>query len=455
MPKGFLKHTRQSITESLSKLRQSIVSRVIANKDHFFRGILVGILISILVTAASLLGYLKPHENFVSDLLQSAVRKKAENVALVFITEHEYKEGFQGISPLSRKRLADIVDVLTKLRARVIALDIDLSDSTTDDQYLLSAFDRASASGVSVVVIGSLKNDDSKTAASERAGSGTLPYRDENLMFTNEGHILFDHFDPGDTWRNIGRHSGVVFQLDRDGVFRKAEALYIIDKNKRGTGNSPFLIPSLPVAMAAAYLGVNEEYLTLALSNPVGGLITLNPANDRYHRVQLRIGADGRITPNFIGNYRSFEHTVNVAGLLDDYGPGKPTGMTVFRDKIVLIGGVYDDKDFYMTPLGRMSGMEIIANITQSIISETLISHMNFYKAFIVEILLGTIVSLIFVLTTRFKATIICFITVIPAVAVASVISFASLYYWYDFIPTIAGVVIHGWYKKVEVHRQV
>jgi CHASE2 domain-containing sensor protein len=281
-----------------------------------------------------------------------------------------------------------------------------------------------------------------------------MPYEDENLKFTKEGHILFDHFDPGDQWRDIGLHAGVVFRLDRDGVFRKAEVLYAIGK-ERGSEILTLSIPSLPVAMAAAYLGIDEANLTLALSNPMGGVITLNPANDRYHRVHLRIGTDGRITPNFIGNYQNFDYTVNVTGLLNDYGTGDAPGMTVFKDKIVLIGGVYDDKDFYLTPIGRMSGMEIMANITQSIISEKVITHMYFYKAFIVEILLGVIVSLIFVLTTRLRATVICFIAVIPAVAVASVISFASLYYWFDFIPTIAGVVLHGWYKKVEVHRQV
>jgi CHASE2 domain-containing sensor protein len=455
MPKSFLQHIRQSFTESLSKLSQSVVARVSANKGHLLGGFLVGVLISLLVTAASLLGYLKPHENFVTDILQSAGKKKAENVALVFITEREYKAGFQGISPLSRKRLAEIVDVLTKLNARVIALDIDISDMTPDDQYLLSAFDRASSSGVSVVIIGSLKNEKINPVASERASSETLPYRDENLKFTKEGFILFDHFDPGDPWRDIGINTGVVFRLDQDGVFRKAEAFYVIDENKHGSDNSPFPLPSLPIAMAAAYLGIDEASMTLALSNPVGGVISLNTAKDRYKTIQLRIDKDGRITPNFIGNYQNFDHTVNLSGLLDDYGPGKTPGMTVFKGKIVLIGGVYDEKDFHMTPVGRMSGMEIMANITQSIISENLITHMNFYKAFIVEILLGAVVSFIFVLTTRFRATLICFMMVLPAVTVASVISFSSFYYWFDFIPTIAGVVLHGWFKKVEVHRSV
>jgi CHASE2 domain-containing sensor protein len=446
MPRNLPLHIHQSIRKSLSKLYQAIVTRVSINRDHLLRGILVGVIISILVTSASLLGHLKPQENLITDFLQSAIEKKTENVALLFITDNEYKAGFQGTSPLSRKRLAEIVDVLIKLKSRVIALDIDLSDATSDDQYLVAAFNRAVSSGVSIVTIGNLKNDDIKSHAAEKISGETSPYEDENLRFTQDGSIQFDDFDPGDPWRDIALNAGIVFRLDRDGVFRRAEALYL--------ASSPAVpIPSLPVAMAAAYLGFNNERLSYALSNRTGGIIVLNPADGRHHGVIIRLAGDGRITPNFIGNYQNFDHSANIAGLLEDYSPGKPPGMTVYKDKIVLIGGVYDVKDFYMTPVGRMSGMEIIANITQNIVSENLITHVNFFKAFIMEILLGAIASFMFVLTTRVRATLICFLTIIPAVAAASIISFSSLYYWFDFVPTIAGVVIHGWAKKVDIHR--
>jgi len=59
-------------------------------------------------------------------------------------------------------------------------------------------------------------------------------------------------------------------------------------------------------------------------------------------------------------------------------------------------------------------------------------------------------VSLMFILTSRIWATIICFITLIPLVATASLLSFKSSYYWFDFIPAVSGVMIHGWVSKVE-----
>ena len=130
--------------------------------------------------------------------------------------------------------------------------------------------------------------------------------------------------------------------------------------------------------------------------------------------------------------------------------PEKSGGVTIFRDKIVFVGGTYDKKDFYLTPVGRISGMEVLANITQSIISGNLITQANFWKAFAIQVILGAIIALIFILTPRFWATLICFLTLVPMVATASILSFSNSYYWVNFIPTVAGVMLHGWVKKAE-----
>jgi CHASE2 domain-containing sensor protein len=118
--------------------------------------------------------------------------------------------------------------------------------------------------------------------------------------------------------------------------------------------------------------------------------------------------------------------------------------MTIFRDKIVIIGGTFDKKDFYLTPIGRMSGMEILANITQSIISGSLITPTSFWKAFAIQVVLGIAVALIFILFSRFWATVICLLALIPGVAVASILSFSPSHYWFDFVPTIGGVMLYG-----------
>jgi CHASE2 domain-containing sensor protein len=150
------------------------------------------------------------------------------------------------------------------------------------------------------------------------------------------------------------------------------------------------------------------------------------------------------LIPNFIGNYEYFDREVNLKGLLEEYGSSKAEINTIFRDKIVIVGGTFDKKDFYLTPVGRMAGMEILANITQSIISGSLITPTSFWKAFITEGILGIAVALIFILFSRLWATLICLLALIPAVAIASLLSFSSSHYWFDFVPTIGGVMLYG-----------
>jgi CHASE2 domain-containing sensor protein len=394
------------------------------------------------------LGHFKQYENLLTDFLQSITYKKAKDVTLLFITEDEYKRGFNSISPLSRERLADTIEMLVKLKARVIALDIDISDSTSEDHKLSDVLARASTAGVPVIVTGNFTKIDEQDPSVDNPHL-ERPYAEERLSFTEDGFVLFADVGPGRQWIGKVMYGGVDFRLDPDGILRRAEPLYMIKDASYKNSQRP--IPSLPVTVAAAYLGMSEKDLENALSNIHDNNITLSGKGNHYqHDIYIHIGRDGRITPNFIGNYEHFDREVSLTRLFEDYGPGKAEGMTIFRDKVVIIGGTYDKKDFYMTPVGMMSGMEILANITQNILSHNLITHTNRWKAFAIEVFLGTLVALAFILMSRFWATVICLVSLMPVVTAASIISFAASYYWFDFIPTISGVVLHGWISKTE-----
>jgi CHASE2 domain-containing sensor protein len=156
------------------------------------------------------------------------------------------------------------------------------------------------------------------------------------------------------------------------------------------------------------------------------------------------------VIPNFIGNYEYFNREINLQRLLEEYRSNEVEGETIFKDKIVIIGGTFDKTDFHMTPVGRMSGMEILANITQSIISGSLITPTSFWKAFVIQVILGIAVAFIFILFSRFWATLICLVALVPSVVMASLWSFSSSHYWFDFFPTIAGVMLYGRIIKAE-----
>jgi CHASE2 domain-containing sensor protein len=252
-------------------------------------------------------------------------------------------------------------------------------------------------------------------------------------------------------WADKVIYGETFFRLDNDWVFRIAESFYLVKNNDSG-GKRPYLpVPSFPVAVAAAYQGMSQDALTEALLNIKDNKITLsNQRKDRRENIYIHLVRGNRFIPNFIGNYEHFDREVNLTHLLEAYGSEKVERQTIFKGKIVIIGGTFDKKDFHMTPVGWMSGMEILANITQSIINGSLITPASFWKAFIMQVILGIAVALIFIFFSRRWATLLCLLALVPGVAIASLWSFSSSHYWFDFVPTIFGVMLYGQISRAE-----
>ena len=439
--------TRRAATP-ITKL---LFEKVSAYRGYFLRAILIGLAISVVVTALARIGYFKPYQNPLTNLLHFITQKKAHQVVLLFITEEEYKQGFHGISPLSRARLAEIVNVMVKLKAKVIALDVDISDPSSEDRKLSDAMSHASAAGVPIVVVGNLTAIQEKPKASEDSFLDLRPYKDEKLHTTEDGFMLFEDLSPGSQWMDKAIYGGNFFRLDTDRVFRMAEGFYMI-KNKGLKYNLPYLpVPSFPVAVAAAYCGISQEALLEALLNVHDNKVTFsNWRGGHRDDIYIHLVRGNRLIPNFIGNYEHFDREVNLTGFLDEYRSNDVERETIFKDKIVIVGGTFDKKDFYMTPVGRMAGMEILANITQSILNGSLITPASFWKAFVIQVVLGIAVALIFIFFSRFWATLICLLGLVPGVAIASLWSFSSSHYWFDFVPTIGGVMLYGQIIKAE-----
>jgi hypothetical protein len=100
---NFFVFTKSVVTSAVKFIFQGVS----AYRGYFLRAILIGLAISITVTTLARIGYFKSYQNPLSNLLHFVTQKKAPDVALLFITEEEYKKGFHGVSPLSRGRLAE------------------------------------------------------------------------------------------------------------------------------------------------------------------------------------------------------------------------------------------------------------------------------------------------------------------------------------------------------------
>lgn len=423
------------------------------NRRHLARGVFVGFLISIFISLLTVLGHFRPYENPFTAALQSIFTKKAEDIVLLFITEGEYKNGFNGISPLSRIRLSRIIDQLVALKAKVIALDIDLSDQTNEDRILAESFRRASDKGIRIVLPAILNHYAGEQAHGPQKDLESLsPYPPEEGVKNDEG---FDIYKPPALLRAFQEptfQGGSIFSLDRDGIFRNACAFYLIKDDPFDRSSLYRTVPSFPLAMAAAYIGISQNELAVALRPSAKHVITITADQTAPpKKISFHYRKTGNITPTLIGNYEHFNRDIEIDQLIADDYNGTWRSDTIFTNKLVLLGGTFDKRDFYHTPLGRMSGMEINANIAQSILNGTLISHLSLWKAFVIEILIGFIVACIFVFSaSALKASIICTILVMPVIVGASILTFATSYYWFDFIPIYAGVMLHGIISKIE-----
>jgi CHASE2 domain-containing sensor protein len=135
-----------------------------------------------------------------------------------------------------------------------------------------------------------------------------------------------------------------------------------------------------------------------------------------------------------------------------------------FSGRIVLLGGTYKAaRDSYFTALGedgrRKSGLEIVADMVQSVIDRRGIRPANKLLMVIVEVLSSLLIvfinhraqhkkeigkALVWSLTITFVAA-----------PLGSLLAFSTLAYWANFVPILVGVTIHQLYDQAKHYRDL
>lgn len=277
-------------------------------KNRWFKGFSIGFIISIIVSVLALFGHFRIFENPITSALQKIHDKKSEDIVLLFITENEYKRGFKGISPLSRERLANVVDALVKLKAKAICLDMDLSDETEKDFLFLKAIENAALKNIPVVVPSILKKNNADPQIKKLLE--IHPYLPEK--YKNDTALYYSNLLKKIAEKTM--QGGTVFQLDRDNVFRNGNAFYHIEQN-----GLKEVIPSFPLIIAASYFGITQKKLQQSLDKRKHHNIELLiPSNQigMFETANIHYGSNGKITPNFIGNYERFHRIINLEDIL-------------------------------------------------------------------------------------------------------------------------------------------
>jgi adenylate cyclase len=386
-------------------------------KRRFYKSLWLGAGVSILLSTASYLGYLEYVEGKALDFLMLVRgQQRSAEIVLVQIDDDAF-EKLGERQPLARSYIARLIDIAARGGARVIGLDIELKVATDpgEDQRLLAAIDSAAENGVSRVVpvfyVRPLKGDD-KGMLFRRA-----PFFDARL----EGISGFANAP-----------------VDVDGLIRRVPLTL-----RGGDGR---VLPSLALAVAARYGGYDAARLDRALNRDSEVILELPEWNRfdgkaRPEITLLSFRKDETWRINFTGAQGSF--AALPSGPLAQLAEAKVAlaADNPFRGKIVLIGATFQDsRDFYPTPHGLMSGLEIHANMIHTILTRSHVAPARQLLAFAI-LLFFTLLSS--VLITLYSPTLVTILSLaaIPLILIPlSYLAFAHLGLWVDFVTPVVAI---------------
>jgi adenylate cyclase len=123
-------------------------------KRRFYKSLILGFSVSLLISLASYMGYLDGLEAKALDfLLWLRGQQKSPEIVLVQIDDQAFRNLGEK-QPLPRAYLAGLIDLVARSGAKVIAVDIEFKVPTNprEDEALLKAIQSAAENGVSKVV---------------------------------------------------------------------------------------------------------------------------------------------------------------------------------------------------------------------------------------------------------------------------------------------------------------
>jgi len=408
----------------------SVRLRLTAASRRLLRALALGVTVSVGVTLLSQVGVLAGWETRAVDVfLYLRERQLEPEIALVTIDEDAF-ESLGERQPLPRGYLAELADFLLKNGARVVAFDLVVKTATTAaaDAALVEVSQRAAAAGKGRLVFASL--------ARPRPGPDGERY-EMGGAFSPALRALF------------GFSNGPV---GSDGVIRRMAPVLPAE----GGG----FLPSFALAAVAGWAEGPPAALDAAL-RAGGSAALMLPAR----------GADGRILGrqpislaaltepawrvDFAGPPGSFlafpsDPLVQVARRGGAPGPDNP-----FRGKIVLVGATFaESRDFYPTPVGLMTGVEIQAHMIHTLLARRVLRPPRWASnlALLVGVSAAISVLSLWLRPLWLTAAGLAFIAVFAA---ASYEAYVRGGYWLDFVGPLVAMIAYIQASRLLARRRI
>ena len=346
----------------------------------------IGIAASAIVTAVSQTGLFEGRQAATLDfVLQLAGRQWNSDVVIVALDDRAF-DRFGQRQPIPRDYLARVLRGLQAAGASVVGMDIAFPAPTSvaEDTALARAIDDFGDGQTSRVVLTSILPT-----------SGAL------------AEAAFGH--------HVVRGSPNVLE-DSDGTVRRAILLF------RGAKASPE--PSLALAVIARYRGLDP--LTVA--------------------GRLDVGNNGEATPiNFAGPAKTFltipSDVVAALGEKDaEIAADNP-----LRGRIVLVGATFaESRDFFATPRGRLSGVEVHANVVHMVLNGRFIRPVGWPISFALQLATVLVTGVVIVYARPVVSNALCVAVPVLLAVPLSIVAFKSGGYWVDFILPVAATKLVG-----------
>src|SRR5262249_10139558 len=149
---------------------------------------------------------------------------------------------------------------------------------------------------------------------------------------------------------------------------------------------------------------------------------------------------------NFVGPAATFL-TFSSQTLAAFGEPGAaPPADSPLRGRIVLVGATFaDSRDFYETPHGKLSGVEIHANVVHMLATRSFVRPMGWVLSFGLQVVLVLVAGLLLTALSPLAGTVICLVGAVAIGLPASYLIFERGHYWIDFMLPVFATRVLGW----------
>jgi adenylate cyclase len=391
------------------------------------KALLLGVGVSLAVTGASQVGVLAGWETRAVDaFLFFRDRQPAPEIVLVGIDDDSF-EALGARQPLPRNYLAAVADFLLMSGARVVVFDVMLKSASVpaEDAELIKTAQKWDGKGKGRIVFASVANP---------AGEGKHPKYTLSSAFTD---LSVTHAFPN-------------APVGSDGIIRRA-VVVLPDAEKDG------YLPSLALAALAGYAGysadetmraLHSDSITLPVRTGADGVLRNEPVSTRaLEKAPWRIDYVGKA-----GSVTSFPSAAIYGAAMRGV---KPESDNPFNGKIVFVGATFaDSRDFFPTPLGMMPGVEIHANIANTLLERRSLLPPGWILNLVVLIAACSMVTLLSLWLRPLWVTVISF-AIVGVFAVISFEAYTKGGYWLDFVGPMLGMKIYIQGSKWLARRRI